>query len=120
MAAYTFPPSLPQFVTTSYSESSGVLTLVTPMDAGAAKMRRRGIKASTFDVQFVMDNTQIQTLDDFIKITIKGTARFDFPHPRTRSNIEVRIVPNSDGSYYNISYLGTEHYTISMKLEQMP
>jgi hypothetical protein len=120
MAAYTFPATLPQFVTTSYAESSGVITLVTPMDMGSAKMRRRGTKPTTFDVSFVMDNTQIATLDNFIKTTIKGTARFDFPHPRTRATIEVRFIPNSDGTYYNIGYLGVEHYTISMKLEQMP
>jgi hypothetical protein len=120
MAAYTFPATLPQYVTTNYSEASGVLTLVTPMDMGPPKMRRRGVKPTNFAVSFVMDNTQIETLDDFIKDTIKGTARFDFPHPRTRSTIEVRIIPNSDGTYYNIDYLGVEHYTVSMKLEQMP
>lgn len=120
MAAYTFPATLPQFVTTNYAENSGVITVVTPMDMGVAKMRRRGVRPSNFDVTFVMDNAQILILDNFIKTTIKGTARFDFPHPRTRATIEVRIVPNSDGSYYNISYLGVEHYTVSMKLEQLP
>jgi len=120
MAAYTFPASLPQFVTTSYAENSGVITIVTPMDMGAPKMRRRGFRSNYFDVSFVMDNDQISTLNDFINFTIKGTARFDFPHPRTREAIEVRIVPNSDGAYYNISYLGVEHYTITMKLEQLP
>jgi hypothetical protein len=120
MAAYTFPATLPEYVTTSYAENSGVITVVTPMDMGVAKMRRRGVRPSNFDVSFVMDNDQIQTLDNFIKDTIKGTARFDFPHPRTRATIEVRIVPNSDGAYYNITYLGVDHYTISMKLEQLP
>ena len=120
MAAYTFPATLPQYVTTSYAENSGVITVVTPMDMGSPKMRRRGIRSTTFDVTFIMDNDQILTLDDFIKTTIKGTARFDFPHPRTRATIEVRIIPNSDGAYYNVSYLGVEHYTITMKLEQMP
>jgi hypothetical protein len=120
MAAYTFPATLPQFVTTNYAENSGVITVITPMDMGSPKMRRRGVRSTTFDVAFIMDNDQIQTLDDFIKNTIKGTARFDFPHPRTRANIEVRIIPNSDGAYYNVGYLGVEHYNITMKLEQMP
>lgn len=121
MAAYTWPVTLPTSVDSSdYSESSGVLTLVSPMDAGPAKMRRRGQKPSRFNVSYLMTDTQIATLDTFIKTTLRGTARFDYAHPRTGTTLEVRFVPSQDGEYYSISYYTYGLYKISFMLEQMP
>jgi hypothetical protein len=121
MAAYTWPPSLPTSADSSgFAESYGVLILSTPMDAGPAKRRRRGVKPRMLSVNFVMTNTQIATLETFINDTIKGTARFDFPHPRTQVTMEVRIVPNGDGELFSVSYFSHDLYTVSMNLEQMP
>lgn len=121
MAAYTWPVTLPTSPDSSdYSEVSGVLTLVSPMDAGPAKMRRRGQKPTRFNVSYVMNNTQIAALDTFIKTTLRGTARFDFPHPRTAASIEVRFIPSSDGEYYSISQFTFDLYRVNMQLEQMP
>ena len=121
MATYTWPPTLPTSVDSQgYSEVSGALVLVSPMDAGPAKMRYRGKKPRTMNVEFIMTNTQIATLETFITTTIRGTARFNFIHPRTSADIEVRIVPSSDGKYFNISYFTPDLYRISLSLEQMP
>jgi hypothetical protein len=121
MAAYTWPPTLPTLSNSSgFSETYGVLILSTPMDAGPAKRRRRGVKPRTLSVSFVMTDSQIATLETFINDTIKGTARFDFPHPRTQVAIEVRIVPNGDGELFNAVYLNHDAYSVSLNLEQMP
>lgn len=120
-AAYTWPGSLPTEVDSSnYSEVSGVLTLVSPMDAGPAKMRRRGQKPKRFSVSFIMDNTQISTLETFIQSTLRGTARFNFPHPRTGVSIEVRIIPGGDSEYFSVGYFSPTLYSVSMTLEQLP
>ena len=120
MAAYTWPAGLPQNVRRDYSEQSGVLILSTPMDAGPAKMRNRGTKPTTLAVGFYMSDAQILTLETFIKSTIKGTARFDFPHPRTGATVEVRIVPDQDGVLYSASFNAPGEYTVDMTLEVMP
>jgi hypothetical protein len=121
MATYTWPPTLPTSADSqSYSEVYGVLVLVSPMDAGPAKMRYRGQKPRTMNIEFVMDNTQIATLETFINTTLRGTARFNFTHPRTQASIETRFVPSSDGKYFSISYFAPDLYKISFSLEQMP
>ena len=121
MAAYTWPATLPTEVdSASYSENYGVLILSTPMDAGVAKRRRRGNKPRVLNVSFIMTNTQITTLETFINDTIKGTARFDFPNPRTGVVAEFRIVPNGDGELFSISYFTPTLYRVSLSLEKMP
>lgn len=121
MAAYTWPATLPtQVQATDYSETFGTLILSSPMDAGPAKRRRRGNKPRIFNVSFVMDDTQIGTLETFINDTIKGTARFDFPNPRTQVVVEVRIVPNGDGELFTVNYLTPTLYRVSLSMEQMP
>lgn len=118
--SYTWPAGLPQCVRTNYSESQGVLILRTPMDAGPAKMRRRGNKPTVLGVTFNMTNAQLGTLETFVKTTISGTARFGFPEPRSGSMVEARIIPGSEGELYSISYLGPSFYAVSMQLEILP
>jgi hypothetical protein len=121
MASYTWPSALPTSVDSqAYSEVSGALVLVSPMDAGPAKMRYRGQKPRQFTVDMIMDDSQIATLEAFINTTLRGTARFDFPHPRTQTIIEARFIPSSDGKYFGISYFAPYLYRISFSLEQMP
>lgn len=121
MAVYTWPATLPTAPDrNSYSESYGVLMLSTPMDAGVAKRRRRGNRPRTISVAFIMDDTQIATLETFINDTIKGTARFDFPNPRTGVVAEFRIVPNGEGELFTIMPFTPVLYRITMTFEQLP
>ena len=120
MAVYTWPPGLPQSPQKGYTEDSGVLILKTAMDAGPAKMRRRGKKPTTLNMNFLMTAAQVDTLEDFTKNIIRGTYRFDFKHPRTNATIEARMVPQDSGTLYNITYVAPGYYTISLQLEILP
>lgn len=124
--AYTWPPGLPQTPQKGYTEEIGALIIKTPMDAGPAKIRRRGTKPAVLNMSFIMTTAQVGILDFFITNTILGTARFAFPHPRLTVNFqdpqlaEVRLMPQGEGNLYNISYLAPDFYTISLQFEVMP
>ena len=118
--SYVWPSSLPQVVQKGYTETGGVLVLRTSMDAGPAKQRRRGARTQTMQVSFFMTTAQVTTLKTFVEDTLRGTARFGFPHPRTGLVAEVRIVPQQDGAMYNIQYLAPNYYTVPMTLEILP
>jgi hypothetical protein len=120
MASYVWPPGLPQDTGIDYQENTGLLILRSPMDAGPAKMRKRGNRPDNITVSFYMTPAQLDTLATFVNDTIKGTARFDFPHPRTNATVEVRFVPSSDGQLYSISYLSPSLYLVQMSLEVLP
>lgn len=117
---YTWPASLPQSPQKGYTESGGVLVVRTPTDSGPAKMRRRGNKPQTLNVQFIMTTTQVSTMETFVKTTIQGTVRFGFPHPRLGTVSEVRIVPQGDGEYYTLTYLAPGYYSVQLQLEILP
>lgn len=116
----TWPGGLPQNVRREYSEESGVLILQSPMDAGPAKMRRRGAKPTMLNVGFFMTTAQVATLETFVTSTLRGTKRFTFPHPRTGLSVEVRIVPGQDGQLYQVGYSTPGEFTVEMKLEVLP
>lgn len=118
--SYVWPPGLPQSPQKGFSEERGVLILRTPMDAGPAKMRKRGARPNTLNVSFMMTKVQVDTLDTFIQDTIKGTARFGFPHPRTSAVVETRIVPQDGGTMYSLAHVAPGFYTISLQLEILP
>lgn len=118
--SYVWPATLPQSVQKGYTETGGVLVLRTSMDAGPAKQRRRGARSKTMQVSFLMTAAQVDTLEDFVLNTLKGTARFGFNHPRTELVAEVRIVPQQDGAMYNISYVGPGYFTVALNLEILP
>ncbi len=121
MAAYTWPATLPQNPQgSSYNEANGVLIIRTPVDQGPAKMRRRGVRPDVFQLAFRMTTAQVAILDDFIENTIKGTARFDFTHPRTLATTEVRFVPQQDGLLYQVSFVSDGYWDVSMMLENVP
>lgn len=90
------------------------------MDMGPAKRRRRGGAVESFSVGFYMNATQIASLENFIQNTIKGTARFDFPHPVTNVATEVRIVPQSSGQLYTIGFFAPNQWTVDLTLEVVP
>jgi hypothetical protein len=126
MAIPTWPPALPQTPNRDFSETGGVLLLRTPMDRGPAKQRRVGIRPRVAQVQFLMNNTQVEILESFVNNTLYGVRRFEFRHPRTGIIEQTRIVPNSDGQLYQITYLAgatgsapnnVSFYNVQMQLE---
>lgn len=68
----------------------------------------------------LMTEAQVDTLETFVKTTLRGTTRFGFPHPRTRAQVEVRIVPSDDGKLYNLAYIARDVWQVSMSLEVLP
>lgn len=117
---YIWPTSLPQKPLANYSESTGVIILRTKPDSGPAKQRRRGQRPDILNVQYNMSTTQVETLRSFVEDSLQGTIRFGYPHPRTEQIIEARLIPQSDGALYSISYLLPDYWQVSMQLEVLP
>lgn len=115
-----WPTTLPQVPQKGYTETGGVLVVRTPTDSGPAKMRKRGNRPQTLNVQFLMTTTQVSALETFVKTTIQGTVRFGFPHPRLGGVSEVRIVPQGEGDYYTLSYVAPGYYSVNLTLEILP
>lgn len=118
--SYVWPAGLPQNVRKDYSESIGTLILRTQTDAGPAKMRKRGKRPDTLSVGFYMSSAQVDTLRTFVDSTIKGTARFGFPHPRTGVQVEARIIPQDNGQLFTLAYSSPGQWTVDMMLEILP
>lgn len=117
---YVWPAGLPQVVEKGFTESIGLNVLRTPMDAGPAKMRRRSLRPSIMNVTLLLTTAQVTTLETFVFSTIQGTARFGFPHPRKGTQVETRIVPGQDGSYYTLAYRAPGYYGVALQLEILP
>lgn len=120
--AYTYSwtaLSLPQVPQKGFSENHGALVQRTSMDKGPAKMRYLGKRPSQLNVSFIMTNAEVATLKNFVENTIRGTIRFGFPHPRTNTIEEVRIIPQGD-SLFTTSYLAPGYWTVSLQLEVLP
>ena len=120
--AYThiWEATLPQVPQKGFSESIGALILRTPMDAGPAKQRYRGRRSNTMQLTFIMTTVQVGTLDTWITNTLRGTARFGFPHPRTGSIVEARIVPQGEGGLFNCTYIAPGYWNVSLQFEILP
>jgi hypothetical protein len=67
-----------------------------------------------------MSSTQVETLKGFVIDTLRGTVRFNFTHPRTLENVEVRVVPQGDGALFSLSYLLPEYWQVALQLEVLP
>lgn len=117
---YVWPPTLPQSPQKGFTESIGALILRTPMDAGPAKERYRGRRPDELQVSFVMTTQQVSDLEGWVVNTLRGTARFGFPHPRKNTVVEARIVPSGDGEIFKTAYLAPGYWNISLKLEILP
>jgi hypothetical protein len=111
---------LPQVPQKGFTESIALNVIRSGMDSGPAKMRRRGAGVSTMELSFIMTTAQTTNLENFIKNTLQGTKRFTFPHPRTNTNVEVRIVPGSDGEFFKLQYLAPGYWSTSLKFEILP
>ena len=118
--SYIWPANIPQSPQKGYTESSGVLLVRSPMDSGPAKQRYRGKKPSTMQLSFIMTTQQVGYLETFVMNTIKGVARFGFPHPRTTQVVEARILSQSEGVLYNTTYIAPGYWSVSMQLEILP
>ena len=110
----------PQVPQKGFTESIGVNVLRSPMDAGPAKMRRRGAKPSTLNVSFILTSDQAATLETFVKSTLLGTRRFNFPHPRTGNSVEVRVVPQSEGDFFTLTYIAPGYWQTNLVFEVLP
>jgi hypothetical protein len=124
-----WPTSLPQVPQKGFSESVGITVIRSATDAGPAKQRRRASRPNVLNVNFLLTTAQTQKLEDFIKNLptntttpgIAGVNRFSFPHPRILgTTIEVRIIPGSDGEFFNCQYVAPGFWSTSLKLEVMP
>jgi len=110
----------PQSPQKGFTESVGVNVLRSPMDVGPAKMRRRGARPNTLNVQFILTSSQAATLETFVKTTLLGTKRFNFLHPRTSSSVEVRIIPQSDSEFYKLTYIAPGYWQTDLVFEVLP
>lgn len=119
-ANYIWPATLPQMPQRGFSETNGILLIRTPVDLGPAKQRYRARRPDTLSVTYLLTDTQTAALEEFVKTTLKGTARFYYTHPRTNAQVEVRIVPQGDGQLYTLQYTAHNYYTISLTLEILP
>lgn len=119
-ASYIWPTTLPQTVERGFTESIGLNVLRTPMDAGPAKLRRRSSRPQTMSVTFLMTTAQVAILENFVLNTILGVYRFYFNHPRKQTQIEVRIIPGSDGSHFTSTYRAPGYWGVSLQLEILP
>lgn len=113
----TWPATLPAPILNSIRESLADNVLRTPMDKGAAKLRRR-TTASPDSLAFslVMTPTQASTLTEFYKVTtVGGVDEFDFTHPRTSEAVKARFL--QPPSLSDINGVG---YRTEVQLEIMP
>ena len=118
--SYIWPVTLPAYPLSDFSESKGVLMLRTPMDKGPAKLRRLGRKPSVLAVKYVLTSDQLETLNTFVFDTLRGTARFGYMHPRTRTQVEARFLTSGDGDFYTESFIGPDVWAVSFTLEVLP
>ena len=120
MAAYSWPSLLPSGVSKNISADFGLLVSRTPMDKGVPKMRKLGKRANRLDLTFYMTKAQIDVLNDFIVNTVAGVKRFNFTHPILLTVVEVRFVPEQDGTFYKLTYFKPSEFIVNLSLEVMP
>ena len=114
----TTVPSKPLF--DSYSETIPDTRLRTSMGAGPAKMRPKSAAVPVpIAVNLHLTSEELVDLEDFIGSTlIRGSLRFEFPHPRKGTTIEARVVGGDH--LYTVTASGLDRWTVSMQLEIMP
>jgi hypothetical protein len=121
MAVIQWPATLPQIPQKGFQETIGINIIRTQTDGGPAKQRRRASRPNDMQLSFIMTTAQTQILDDFIKNSIGGVARFQFPHPRLLgTTVDVRIVPGSNGEFFTVQYLAPGYWSTSLRMEIMP
>lgn len=119
-SSYTWPLELPQYVNRGFSSAVGMNIIRTPMDAGPAKMRRRSATPEVMSVGFLMTTAQVAALETWTIDVLEGVNRFKFIHPRKLVQTEVRMLPQSGGSLFNVAYRAPGYWDITMQLEILP
>lgn len=122
MAIPSWPSSnnFPQVPQKGFTESVGINILRSATDAGPAKQRVRSRRPSTMQLSFIMTDQHAEMLETFVKDTIRGTKRFNFLHPRTKATVEVRIVPQQDGEFFQLQYLAPGYWQTQINFEILP
>jgi hypothetical protein len=121
MAVIIWPITLPQVPQKGFQETVGVNILRSQTDAGPAKQRRRASRPNEMTLSFIMTTAECEILETFIKDTIKGVSRFQFPHPRKLgTTVDARIIPGGSGEFFTLQYIAPGFWTTSLKLEVMP
>lgn len=119
MSIPQWPTTLPQVPQKGYTERLGANIIRSQMDAGPAKQRLRSITPNILDVSFILTTAEAEDLKTFVFSTLRGVKRFQFNHPRTQQNVEVRVMPQGQ-ELYKLQYLAPGYWTTSMQLEIMP
>lgn len=107
-----WPSTLPAPALSTLNETPPENRLVTSMDKGPGKVRRRttaNVRPLSFTLR--LTKAQVQTLDDFfVTTTFSGADSFSYNHPRTGAAVTARFAPNTvpqyaeqDGVIYNAS-----------------
>ena len=117
----TWPLTLPQTpLQDGYSETLEKNVIVTSMDQGPAKTRKRftaGVKK--YQVSFLMSSSQLSTFETFYEDTINfGATTFTFPDPRSGSNADFRIDMSQNAP--TIQPLSGGQYNVSFAMEKLP
>lgn len=104
-----------------YSEGIPNNTLRSSVDAGPAKVRRKGgLVPFPITVTMLCTAEQIATLETFISGTLQeGALRFEWTHPRTGATVETRFLPSGE-RLVSIEPSGPFRWLASFSLEVLP
>lgn len=118
MASINWPASLPAPIQDGYGESPPNTTIVTQMDAGPAKVRRRYTAAPRkLTLTYHLTAAQIADFDAFYVSTSKsGSLAFNWTHPRTGASVEARFAPGTAPNYAAVDHEGE----VSCQIEVLP
>lgn len=115
----TWPSTLPNSVLlSSFSSSFSDGRIISNMDAGPAKIRRR-TTASTkpLNGSIIVNKTQLAQLETFVQTTLLGgSLPFIFPDQITNQNRVVRFAETLP----NIKAITTDTYSVELSLEVLP
>jgi hypothetical protein len=118
MAIPSWPSApFPQNPQRGYQETIGTNIIRSAMDAGPAKMRFRGRRPTTMALKFLLTNTEVDTLQNFIDNTLYGVRRFNFTHPRTKTTVECRLIPQGEGQFFTLDYVAPDYYMANLQFE---
>jgi hypothetical protein len=112
-----WPGSLPQAPLLGATEKFPDNLIRTKMDTGPDKVRRR-FTAGVTEVAFplLLTAEQADDLDTFFRATLKdGSLRFDFRHPRTGAQVEMRFLAPPE-----LRLLTPSKYRATLRMEILP